>query len=309
MVKKYFIFLLVLIALNLNFISSQALKNQIIVKVDNNIITDYELKNKLITSLILSNQEINQINIDKNKRRALNYLIDLKLKINELIKYNVEIDKLNVNDQLLSMSSSNITEFEKKFKAQGISFELFVKELKIETAWKQLMYNIYKEKVKINQNEIDKQVKNYIKNNSTIIELKISEIEINIEENSNYQNEINFIKKEIDKNGFEKTALKFSTSSSSKKFGDIGWINQESLAPQIKNNLINLKVGEVSSAIKDVNTISFFKITDKKISKVDDIDTQKLKSRITLQKQNELFNLYSRSHLSKLKNNSLIEYK
>ena len=27
------------------------------------------------------------------------------------------------------------------------------------------------------------------------------------------------------------------------------------------------------------------------------------------QKQNELFNLYSRSHLSKLKNNSLIEYK
>ena len=309
MVKKYFIFLLVLIALNLNFISSQALKNQIIVKVDNNIITDYELKNKLITSLILSNQEINQINIDKNKRRALNYLIDLKLKINELIKYNVEIDKLNVNDQLLSMSSSNITEFEKKFKAQGISFELFVKELKIETAWKQLMYNIYKEKVKVNQNEIEKQVKNYIKNNSTIIELKISEIEINIEENSNYQNEINFIKKEIDKNGFEKTALKFSTSSSSKKFGDIGWINQESLAPQIKNNLINLKVGEVSSAIKDVNTISFFKITDKKISKVDDIDTQKLKSRITLQKQNELFNLYSRSHLSKLKNNSLIEYK
>ena len=309
MVKKYFIFLLALIALNLNFISSQALKNQIIVKVDNNIITDYELKNKLITSLILSNQEINQINIDKNKRRALNYLIDLKLKINELIKYNVEIDKLNVNDQLLSMSSSNITEFEKKFKAQGISFELFVKELKIETAWKQLMYNIYKEKVKINQNEIDKQVKNYIKNNSTIIELKISEIEINIEENSNFQNEINFIKKEIDKNGFEKTALKFSTSSSSKKFGDIGWINQESLAPQIKNNLINLKVGEVSSAIKNVNTISFFKITDKKITKVDDIDTQKLKSRITLQKQNELFNLYSRSHLSKLKNNSLIEYK
>ena len=47
MVKKYFIFLLVLIALNLNFISSQALKNQIIVKVDNNIITDYELKKGL----------------------------------------------------------------------------------------------------------------------------------------------------------------------------------------------------------------------------------------------------------------------
>ena len=69
------------------------MKNKIIVKVDNNIITAYELKNKLKTSLILSNQEINQINIDKNKRRALTYLINLKLKKNELTKYKINLEK------------------------------------------------------------------------------------------------------------------------------------------------------------------------------------------------------------------------
>lgn len=309
MVKKFFIFLFILISFNLNIISSKALKNQIIVKIDNSIITDYELKNKLKTSLILSNQQVNQINIDKNKRRALTYLINLKLKTNELIKYNVDIDKLNVNDQLLSLSSNNINQFEKKFEELGINFDLFVKELKIETAWKQLMYNIYNKKVKINQDEIDKQVIDYIKNNSKITELKISEIEINLDEDYNYQNEINIIKKEIAENGFEQTALKFSASSSSKNFGNIGWVNAESLNPQIKNVLTNLNIGEISPPIKNINTLSFFKLTDKKITKVDDIDTQKLKNRITMQKKNELFSLYSRSHLSKLKNNSLIEYK
>ena len=37
--------------------------------------------------------------------------------------------------------------------------------------------------------------------------------------------------------------------------------------------------------------------------------SNKLKKRIIEQKQNEMFNLYSKSHLSKLKNTVLIEYK
>ena len=76
----------------MSFHSAKAIKNEIIVKIDNNIITAYELKNKLKTSIIL-NQELNQLNIDKNKGKALAYLINLKLKTNELIKYKVEIDK------------------------------------------------------------------------------------------------------------------------------------------------------------------------------------------------------------------------
>ena len=89
----------------------------------------------------------------------------------------------------------------------GINFESFIEELKIETAWKQLMYRIYKEKVKIDQEELEKQVLNYIKNSSNITELKISEIEINLDENFNYENEVTFINKEIQKNGFGETDL------------------------------------------------------------------------------------------------------
>tara|TARA_B100000886_G_C20421960_1_gene492048 strand:+ start:1699 stop:2628 length:930 start_codon:yes stop_codon:yes gene_type:complete len=309
MFKRYLIFLLVIIIFNLNFLSVKAFKNKIIVKINNSIITDYDLKNKLKTSLILSNQIINQINIDKNKRRALAYLIDLKLKENELEKYKVKIKDLNVNNQLLSLSSNNIPVFEKKFQISGINFELFVNELKIETAWKQLMFNIYKEKVKINQEEIDKQVINYIENNREVKELKISEIEINFDKESNLQSEIDFIKKEIQENGFENTALKFSIASSAQDLGDIGWINSESFSPRINKVLKNLNIGEISEPIKNLNTLLFLKLVNIRTIKINDIDKEKFKEKIIKQKKNELFNLYSRSHLSKLKNNSLIEYK
>ena len=309
MIRKYFFFFLKLIVLSLFFIPLNALKNEIIVKIDNSIITTYEIKNKIKTSLILSNQVINQTNIDKNKNRALGYLIDLKLKKNELEKYKFDLRNINVNDQLLSLSSNNINEFKEKFQKLGINFELFVNEIKIETAWKQLMFNIYKEKVKVNQNDIDKEVLNYIQNNSDITELKISEIEINFDKNSNYQDEINFIMKEISENGFEKTAQKFSISSTSKNFGNLGWINSDSLNSKVNKVLKDLKKGEVSAPIKSSNSFIFFKLVDKRISKIDEINTEEFKKRLIDQKKNELFNLYSTSHLSKLKNNSLIEYK
>ena len=70
-----------------------------------------------------------------------------------------------------------------------------------------------------------------------------------------------------------------------------------------------MKVGDVTKPIKTQNSILFLKLDDKKISKKKDINLVKLKESIIIQKRNELFNLYSRSHLSKLKNTSIIEYK
>ena len=309
MFKKKNFFFLNFIIFSLFFTHLNALKNEIIVKIDNSVITAYEIKNKIKTSLILSNQDINQINIDKNKKRALTYLIDLKLKTNELKKFKFNLDSVNVNTQLLSLSSNNIDKFKEKFQEFGINFELFVNEIKIETAWKQLMFNIYKEKVKINQKDIDREVLNFIQNSADVMELNISEIEINLNNNSNYQDEINFILKEIRENGFEKTAQKFSISSTSKNYGNIGWINAESLNSKVSKVLKNLKKGEVSKPIKIMNSFIFFKLLDTRISKINEINTEEFKKRLIDQKKNELFNLYSRSHLSKLKNNSLIEYK
>ena len=309
MFKKKNFFFLNFIIFSLFFTPLNALKNEIIVKIDNSVITAYEIKNKIKTSLILSNQDINQSNIDKNKKRALTYLIDLKLKTNELKKFKFNLDSINVNTQLLSLSSNNIDKFKEKFQEFGINYELFVNEIKVETAWKQLMFNIYKEKVKINQKDIDREVLNFIQNSADVMELNISEIEINLNNNSNYQDEINFILKEIRENGFEKTAQKFSISSTSKNYGNIGWINAESLNSKVSKVLKNLKKGEVSKPIKIMNSFIFFKLLDTRISKINEINTEEFKKRLIDQKKNELFNLYSRSHLSKLKNNSLIEYK
>ena len=60
--------------------SFSQINNKILLKVGNKIITNYDLQNKILTSLILSNQEINQKNIDKLKNNLSTLLFKKKLK-------------------------------------------------------------------------------------------------------------------------------------------------------------------------------------------------------------------------------------
>ncbi len=142
-----------------------------------------------------------------------------------------------------------------------------------------------------------------------IEEFKISEIEVLSNNDQTDEELIIKVQEQIKNEGFEETALKISTSSTSSNKGSLGWINGKSLSTSIYTLMSKLEIGEMSKPIKGQGNILFLKLNDKRTSKSMDIDRLKLKQNLIDQKKNELFNLYSRSHLSKLKNTSLIEYK
>ena len=105
---KIKILIIVSIYLNFLFIPSNAITNKIILKVENEIITNYEVKNKILTSLVLAGDEITQENIDKLKKQALESLIQNKLKIIELKKYKIKKDSNQINSYLNIVSQNNI---------------------------------------------------------------------------------------------------------------------------------------------------------------------------------------------------------
>ena len=65
------------------------------------------------------------------------------------------------------------------------------------------------------------------------------------------------LKKEINEQGFEETALKFSISSSAPDKGDIGWIKGQNFIKNIYNIISKMKKGEVTNEILDKIAFSF----------------------------------------------------
>ena len=305
---KIIFFILFLFLINQNVEILAKTNNAIIVKIDNEIITSFDIKNKILSTLIISNREINQKNIDDLKIQALETLIQNKLKEIELTKFNFKTDQTQINSYINSISSNNIDDLKNRFQINNLDFEMFLKEIENEFKWRKLVFNKYSKKIKIDPESIDQEIKKITQNQKDLIEYSLSEIEVLTNNDKSDQNKINQVQKEINEYGFENSIIKFSISSTASNKGKIGWISSSSLSNQISKLVKKMKIGDVSKPIKRQNSILFLKLNDKRISKSSEINLDELKNNLINQKRNELFNLFSRSDLSKSKNTKLIEY-
>jgi peptidyl-prolyl cis-trans isomerase SurA len=293
----------------LNGILNAKIENKIIVKVGNEVITSFEIKNKILRTLILNNSNINQENIDKLKEQVLDNLINIKLKENELKKTNVEIDTNRINEYLSKISSNDIAKLKNLFIQNNVSFELFIDELKTEFRWQKFIYQKYSKKIEVNENSLNDEIETLLKDQLEVKEVNLSEIQLLNNQNINNKKFIQNIFDEIKQNGFENTALKFSVSSSSSEKGSLGWINIKTLSKSIYDLVSNMSPGDISEPIIQSNNILLIKLNkERKVSRTD-LDKDEMKKRLIKQKENELFNLYSISHLSIIKNKYFVEYK
>ena len=302
-------FLTFVVFLSLSKISTANIKNNIIIKVENEIITNYEIKNKILTSLVLANKEINQQNINSLKSQSLEALIQFKLKKIELSKFNLNNDPIRTKDYLNKISSNNIENLKEKFKKNNLNYDLFLDEINTQLKWQGYIFKIYSNKIEFDESIISNELNDIIKNESNIEEYELSEIEILLDEQKSTDQEIDRIKKLIDEKGFEETALSSSSSDSAVNKGYIGWINGKSLSINIYKQIKEMKVGEISKPIFKTNSALLLKLINKKTYKSNNTNLDEHKKNLINQRKNELFNLYSKSHLSKLRNTSLIEYK
>ena len=119
---------------------------------------------------------------------------------------------------------------------------------------------------------------------------------------------IEIINQQIKEIGFEKTSLKYNESLLKDNQGDLGWVNSKSLSKSIIDAIKYLNTGEISKPIITGNSILLLKVVNKRRLKLDDKNMDNLKKNILNRKRNQLFFLYSNSHLSKLKNLSVINY-
>jgi parvulin-like peptidyl-prolyl isomerase len=132
---------------------------------------------------------------------------------------------------------------------------------------------------------------------------------ISFKNESEKNKKIKEMKEQINLIGFDKSIQKFSESLSKNNLGDLGWVNSTSLSSVISKKIVSMKINDISDPIIMGNNILFLKLNNNREVKKEEIDNEELKNRILNSKKNQMFNMFSSSHLSKLKNIATIEYK
>ena len=292
----FFIFIVYLFTLNISEI-------KIVLRIDNNIITTIDLENE-ISFLKIQNPKIKKLNKNDLKELSKNSLIRQIIKKSETDKYfkienNLSLGEKLVEQNYLDKGFLNESEFKIFLKNQNLQYDIYKEKLIIEKLWTTLIYEKFKNKIKVDEKKIRKRVEEYGSKENISYEYNLSEILY--DSDTDYKILQNF----IEEYGFETAANKYSISETSLNSGKIGWVKVNNLTNEIKNIIYKLNKGEISKPFKISNGNLIIKVNDIKKSKNKFNLNEEVKKQINFEQNRQLNNL-SLNFYKKLKQNRMI---
>ncbi len=306
--KIFLIFIFFIITKNNQLLAIEDIK--IILKVENEIITNIDLLNEK-NYLIALNNEISNLPEEKSLLLAKNSIVKEKIKKNEINNYFNEEYKYEISEIMLKnltnrIGLNSIEELKEYLQKFNLNLSFIEEKTKNEDMWNRLIYNKYKNQINIDVKELKNRLKIEIKNNSNILtEYNISEIQFNLNIGESLEQKYNQIINSINSNGFKIASNLYSVSETSKFGGKIGWINKTSISGPVLDELEKLNIGEITKPIKIRNFFLILKIEDKKESKIK-IDFEKELKKLINFETNKQFNQFSLIYLNKIKQNIFI---
>ncbi len=266
MIKFTFFSILLILFMPLGNMSADSIK--IIVKVQNEIITNVDIEDEK-KYLIFLNPKLQELKNKKINEIAKNSLIREIIKRKELEKiydFNKTNNLIDIIEEkfLKSKNITNKNEFIQILNSNKLNYETVKKKLRIEALWNQFIYNKYAKNIRINENLLRQSVMTQFKNKKKLYEYNLSEIFFTESINENSNETLEKLITSIMEIGFENTANVFSISTTSKNGGLIGWVNELQISKKIKKNIVKLKINEISKPIKMENGYLLIKLNKKR---------------------------------------------
>tara|TARA_B100000242_G_C43007104_1_gene468097 strand:- start:382 stop:1320 length:939 start_codon:yes stop_codon:yes gene_type:complete len=309
MVKSKFFLVIFFYLILIN--NTIGLENKIILKIDNKIITTLDI-NREMRYLVALNPYIQNIERNKLYNIAKNSLLKEKVKEIELLKNSKEINfQESYLDQFIENSYKKIginnkEEFIEYLTKQNLLYKDIKEKIKIEIAWNRLIYLKYNSQLKIDKDNLKKQILS--DTNKDQQSYFLQEILFETKKKSEIKDMYNKIIESIKDEGFEKTAIIFSISDTSKNGGSIGWIKKNSLNPKINKALEKINIGEFTEPIVIPGGFLILKLKDVKTEKnqISNDNLENELSKLIRQKTNEQLNQYSLIYYKKIEKNTPI---
>ena len=286
------------------------IKDSIFATVGNKVITKSDIINEIKIILILNGATYSKEIKDQLDQAAIQSIIKRTIKKIEIEKHDslrfnpkdieVELEKLasNVNMDLDTLEQTLI--------ANGINLSVINDQISTDLLWNSLIFLLYKDRLSINLDEIEDELQT-VNQKKEINEYLISEIIIKPILKENLEVKLKEIYNEIETKGFDNVAIEKSISETAIKGGDLGWINENTIAKEFREKIVKTSIGKISEPIFLPQGILFFKIRDKRTLKKF-ISLEDTKNQLVGAKKMKILNMYSLSHYDKLIRNISIVY-
>tara|TARA_Y100001970_G_scaffold218609_1_gene268132 strand:- start:4409 stop:5344 length:936 start_codon:yes stop_codon:yes gene_type:complete len=284
-------------------------KIKIELQIENEILTNIDFLNEK-NYLVALNNSLKNLPKDKLKKISKDSLIREKIKKIELLKiYDFKkADKYSgqiLTDFYKRLNFKNKEEFNSYLINYNLNISDIKEKLKIETLWNELIFQKYKNQVKIDEEKIKLKIKNQKK---FLKEYNVSEILFQLKSDENLADKYKLILKNIENSGFKNSANIFSLSDSSKFGGEIGWINETQMNDKLLKEIQKLNIDQITKPIQSSGGYLIIRLNDKR-KKEKDLNFDKTFNQLVTEEKNRQLNQFSLIYFNKIKQNIYISEK
>jgi len=171
--NKKIIFFLILIQFTLFKVGAKQLFNNVVVSIDNSIITDLDI-NKEINFLKFINKDQAANNPELLKKEVVNSLIDRKIKDIETNYFKIDLSEKEIEINLynylerIKINNENLNSF---YNQNEIEKDYLKNIIKIDMKWSKLVKQMYESRINVNLTEVNKELEK--EQNNTVDDEKI----------------------------------------------------------------------------------------------------------------------------------------
>ena len=307
MIKKNLLIVLIIFS----FIATKVISSEnvyIVYKIDNKIITNYDIKNEAKYLIALS-PPLKTLDAKQLQEISTESLIKEAIKKKEVSKYfnlnpnNKSIDGF-IQDLYLRLGLNNMNEYEKYLDTNGLTISKIREKIEIESLWNKLIYNKYVNQVNINEKLLKEKILQQ-KSFDNIKKYLLSEILLKKKKDIDDSTQIKKVKESIDEIGFKNTATLYSISENAKFGGVIGWVDETSISNKILEKISTLNIGDFTNAIDTGTNLLLLKVDNIKIEKKEKNAEEEFKKILKFKKDKKL-EQFSKIYFDKIRINTII---
>ncbi len=261
---------------------AQASPQGIAAVVNSDIITTHDLRQRILFMLATTGAKRDEQTLARLQQQALRNLVDEHLQMQESQKYEQEISDEQINQSvgsLLGRNGLDPNEVVTRLAQAGVSIETLRDQIRSEIAWQRIVNGLYGSRIRISDAQIDETLTR-LTANADKPSFRVGEIyieatpEIGGMEGAQ-QGAVAMIQQIKEGAPFPLLAQQFSSAPSATKGGDVGWVREGELRPEIDKSIRSMEPGSVSEPIQVPGGYYVVALIETKISEADTLYTLK----------------------------------
>ncbi|HYF21912.1 MAG TPA: peptidylprolyl isomerase [Caulobacteraceae bacterium] len=223
--------------------------------VNDDVISTYDLKQRMMLLMATTGVQPTEENLPRIQQQALRSLIDERLQLQELKRFEVEIDEAEIEAEVEQLANDNNITKEQLLaglQSMGVRPQTLREQLRAEAGWRMLVRGRFNSRARVGDDQIDAALQQMVAANAKpkylVGEIFIDAATVGGQEEAQKTAQ-SLVEQLLAGAPFQAVARQFSNAPSAAQGGDAGWLIAGDIAPELETVLAQMNPGQLSKPI------------------------------------------------------------